>query len=529
MSGIGDIFKSLFELIFKIIAILLPFVIIGAGVYCSVILYENITSRSMTLGQINEHDVWEDFNIFDCDLSDAIFYQTASGYEFNETIPQAVAFNGNLNKYNVLINNLPSSYETSTAGRLSSTYDINYYTVDGNNFLQMQLALDLTFYQSEIEISITTDNTAQEQAYFLEYMRFNGLHLRIIEAQYTIATPETQTYTVTFFDKDNSVIAIQTYNRGATLTPPTAPQHEGYVFLGWSPTLPSVVTSNMIFTALYRELPQGGYYIADYDRYLAYVLVDDTENHDIYNNFSNLKSITLDGTMSCRLLDGTESTITFNNLEISIASNEFVYEGDTANYYATTQSVDLMFTEVNSVKTHKITGNLSLTASNFDDYPLMGNTATDCEIEINFQQFIQQILDLDLVVIFNYTPEQVPEETNSYLRIIVNNELYDFISLETINEAFDIRDMTLTEYYPYLQGNIGDYTGEYFEIDIGTVLPRYDIYITTNANSVTISLGDISQTYNFEDLRGITFNIRFMNASSYIMNDNLYYEFEITL
>lgn len=248
------ILKEIFNLIFKIILVLLVLVIIAAGVVCSAELYRIKTAESITVGEITEHDPWEDFNIFNCDLSNAIFYKTATGYEYQETVPQAISFNGTQNKYNVLLNNTPCINETSTAGILNAQNIINYYSIYGQVIQQTTLNIEIRFYQSEIEINISNTNNDVEQSYFMEYLRFKGLHLQIIEAQYTIQSPEIQTYTVAFVNGINGEnIAVQTYNRGARLVAPKAPNMAGYVFIGWSPTLPEYVNSNLIFTANYAN------------------------------------------------------------------------------------------------------------------------------------------------------------------------------------------------------------------------------------------------------------------------------------
>ena len=322
---IGEFFKGLFDLIFKIIAILIPFVLIGGGVYCSVVLYKAETARSMTLGQIEEHDVWEDFNIYDCDLSDAIFYQTSNGYEFSESIPQSVSFNGNINKYNVLINDLPASYETSTAGRLMATYDINYYSVDGNNFLQMQLELNLTFYQSEIEIRITTTNTTQEQAYFLEYMRFNGLHLRIIEAQYTVATPSTTSYVITFVEADKTIISSTRYEENSIIAIPTPKDFDNLEFVRWEPEVSRLATSNVTYTAVYEPVNKVTYNVTM--KGLNAFLTTDA---DFVNKWSSVYQIKINGTLYASFVDKTY----FYEFD-----NKFVTFSLSDSYYSATQAM----------------------------------------------------------------------------------------------------------------------------------------------------------------------------------------------
>ena len=248
----GNLIDKILKYVFYLIVILLPVLIIGAGIYCSVELYKNITATSQTFGEIDYHDIYEDFNIFDCDLSDAIFYPTDNGYSYSTTIPKHVDFNGDKQKYNVLINNRPSIKELSTAGKLTATNLINYYDISGNQTQQTILEITIKFYQSNVEINLSNTNDATQQAKFLEYLKFNGLHLRIIDAQYTIQENiNTDTYTVAFLDKNDNPISVKVYKAGEIIVKPEIPLIDGFVPVGWYPSVPETVDNNYIFKATY--------------------------------------------------------------------------------------------------------------------------------------------------------------------------------------------------------------------------------------------------------------------------------------
>jgi len=249
----GAFFKNVFKYFFLTILCLVPVVILGAGVYCGVALYKEKTNVSKTYGELNEHDLYEDFNVFDCDLSNAIFYQTTTGYEYTTTIPKAVEFNGSTSKYNVLVNDQPSSNEQSSAGILTAKNTINYYGIDGNLLNQTVLTIEFKFYQSRVEIVIKNTNTAEQQALFLEYMQFNGLKIRTIESQYIPAVSTSEYFTITFLGKDGEKISTSRVAKGATITVPDAPKYLDYDFDGWTPAVPTYATQNATFTAVYTE------------------------------------------------------------------------------------------------------------------------------------------------------------------------------------------------------------------------------------------------------------------------------------
>lgn len=248
----GSIFKQFFKYVIIFLLCLVPLVVIGAGVYSGLKVYEHKQQHSETFGDITYHDVYEDFNVFDCDLSDAIFYPKNSGYEYNLTVKKSVKFNGSANKYNVLLNNKPSDTEASTAGILTAQNVINLYNLNGVQTDKITLGITIKFYQTSVEISISNNNSASQQAQFLTYQKFNGLHLRVIEAQYTKPSSEKQYYTISFVDYDNSVISVERVYKGAQIVKPANPERVGYQFKGWSPAVPAVADKDYTFVATYE-------------------------------------------------------------------------------------------------------------------------------------------------------------------------------------------------------------------------------------------------------------------------------------
>ena len=67
-----------------------------------------------------------------------------------------------------------------------------------------------------------------------------------------IPVTEKKYYQVTFADYDGSVLSQQTVVEGADAIPPTAPQRDGYRFIGWSGSYTNVA-SNLTLTAQYEQ------------------------------------------------------------------------------------------------------------------------------------------------------------------------------------------------------------------------------------------------------------------------------------
>lgn len=67
----------------------------------------------------------------------------------------------------------------------------------------------------------------------------------------------TEYYTVTFYDWDNTVLDTQSIQKGFSAIAPTAPTREGYTFIGWDKSFTNVV-ENLEIYAKYEEITNDG-------------------------------------------------------------------------------------------------------------------------------------------------------------------------------------------------------------------------------------------------------------------------------
>lgn len=282
-----SILQSIFSGLGKIIWYVLLIALVIGGVYSVMAVDKNKKAYSEVFGEIEEKNIYEDFNVFNCDLSGAKFYaQESGGFIYTTKIPQSVEFNGTKNKYNILLNETPSHNELSSAGTITADNTQTYYSTDGSILLQTTLNIEIKFYQSNIEINLSNKNTASQQKYFLEYIAFNGLHLQIIEKQYIPATSSTAiSCVVNFIDYDGTTLLSASYDKGSKLSKPASPRREGFTFTGWLPTPPSIVTANATYTATYKENPK-----TPTDAYMQFFLNGELqswkEKANIYEDFA---------------------------------------------------------------------------------------------------------------------------------------------------------------------------------------------------------------------------------------------------
>ena len=68
-----------------------------------------------------------------------------------------------------------------------------------------------------------------------------------------ISTSVPEIFTVDFIDYDNSKIDIITVKKGENAHPPKAPEHEGFIFIGWDKELTGI-SNDITVCALYKQI-----------------------------------------------------------------------------------------------------------------------------------------------------------------------------------------------------------------------------------------------------------------------------------
>ncbi len=173
-----------------ILVLSLGFLILLSGVYSSFTAYDYYTTYSNVYGSPKEHDPYENFNFFEYNLKNFSWYRESisddSGnkistrYYYETEYRTSIEFDGEENKYVVLINNKPC-VTSSTYGRLNGEQNLSFYNVDGEFDTKINLKVDFTFYMSKIELKINTNATEDNIGYLNEYFMVNGLKLRILQ------------------------------------------------------------------------------------------------------------------------------------------------------------------------------------------------------------------------------------------------------------------------------------------------------------------------------------------------------------
>lgn len=148
-------------------------------------IFDKTNRTSKTYGDITEHNLFEEFDFQHYDLSNTLVFNSSGDTKSYEiTYGVGADFDGTNNKYNVLVNDQPTTNNQSSYGTLVADYSITFTDVDGADLGEVTLNLEFKFYISSTNLKITTNVDVDEYSMLLEYIRVYGFDIRIIEGQY---------------------------------------------------------------------------------------------------------------------------------------------------------------------------------------------------------------------------------------------------------------------------------------------------------------------------------------------------------
>lgn len=170
-----------------IIIVILCIAWLGLGIYSGVTLYKYERTQSEVRGEPEIHDPYEDFKFYEYDVGkNLVWYQNEDGtYYYQIEYATSIAFEGEENKYQLLVNNSPCTRTTSSYGRLYGLYQKQFKDLDGQVTDTINFEITFAFSSSQISLTITTDATSENIATVREYVNVNGFELRIIDTIYT--------------------------------------------------------------------------------------------------------------------------------------------------------------------------------------------------------------------------------------------------------------------------------------------------------------------------------------------------------
>lgn len=171
---------------YKVLGVIVLLVWCGLSVFSGFTLIKYNNSHSKLFGNPAIHDPYENFNYYEYDLSGISWYSTEDEptLKFETEYKTSIKFDGNKDKYHLLVNNAPCTRTESSNGKLKGFLKKQFKNIDGEVEKIINFEITFYFYTSTIKITIETDANKEDMGYVNEYVDTNGFNLRIINAVY---------------------------------------------------------------------------------------------------------------------------------------------------------------------------------------------------------------------------------------------------------------------------------------------------------------------------------------------------------
>lgn len=160
----------------------LSIVIIFAGILSTVKIIKTFDIYSKEIGSaytvevVKDYDTISEFELtyIDLDSDDLINYSVVEHRPAEE-------FNGKDKDYIMLLNENPAYTNYVFAGKMDSTFALNFYNSEENVLSTAEIRVVIEYLAKETRITITMVNTNASVSYLNSYMELNGMTLKVVE------------------------------------------------------------------------------------------------------------------------------------------------------------------------------------------------------------------------------------------------------------------------------------------------------------------------------------------------------------
>jgi len=162
---------------------LICFVLIFLGGFCGIDLYRKVTAESYIRGSINIENrfTMESFNY--CSTS-VIFYHDiydgTTNYTFEIDLKPVEDFNGQKNKYQVVLNGYIMTDAIINAGSVFTQLYMDFYDISGNIVCNSKLDISIKFFSNKTTLTMVTAGHINA-GYLEQYFDDNGIRLFVNE------------------------------------------------------------------------------------------------------------------------------------------------------------------------------------------------------------------------------------------------------------------------------------------------------------------------------------------------------------
>jgi hypothetical protein len=151
-------------------------VLIVLGVMATVDLYRVYSAKSSIAGQVQYEGVKE-VRVLDIDMTGIAFNKETLKYE---TTFHGVEFDGQMNGYEILVNDYPCSVVEYDAGYIYGKFVLDFYDEYGKFAVQSVVHIKFVFAVGRTRAELWTDNANGGLSYLYNYMIDSGLKIRVV-------------------------------------------------------------------------------------------------------------------------------------------------------------------------------------------------------------------------------------------------------------------------------------------------------------------------------------------------------------
>lgn len=153
------------------------------GTFSGIQLFKEIKAESYVNGSI---DVTNKFSqeSYNYTASAVTFYHenndNTDTYTFEANTLKVEDYNGEKNKYNLLLNDYIVTNTQFNAGSILGIIDIDFHDVNGDIVCTARLNISIQFLSNESKLKLSTTGKIQAD-YLTQYFNDNGIRLQVVE------------------------------------------------------------------------------------------------------------------------------------------------------------------------------------------------------------------------------------------------------------------------------------------------------------------------------------------------------------
>ena len=162
----------------KILIYVFAGIVVVGGVFHGAQLIKKLTAESYINGSINIENVYNLEN-YNYKTNAIVFTENEGVYVYTATHLPVTDYNGQENKYTIVINDYYLPTETTTGSAVAIMY-IDFYGIENNIECSVELKIRVNFYVDKTELILNT-NTQTEANYMTKYVTENGFKIQVIK------------------------------------------------------------------------------------------------------------------------------------------------------------------------------------------------------------------------------------------------------------------------------------------------------------------------------------------------------------